>query len=171
MCWNPWRLKIDAFYLTETWHDAKFTCMSKLRQDEFTVLKKAKPRNGTTENTLLTFHGGVAFVVNSRLRVSPINVSFKCHNFEFFSAKVSRGSKSIIGLVVYRTGYASIAFFEEFEKLLNIMATYNEDVFILGDFNFHLESPDDRDAQKFFELLSSHVFESFVNKPTDRQRG
>ena len=51
------------------------------------------------------------------------------------------------------------------------MATYNEDFFILGDFNFHSESPDDTNAQKYFELLSSHGFESSVNKPTHRQGG
>ena len=58
-----------------------------------------------------------------------------------------------------------------FEKLLKIMATYNEDVLIFGHLNFHLKSPDDTDAQKFFELLSSHGFESSVNKPTHRQGG
>ena len=68
--------KIDAFFLTETWHDAESTCISRLRQDGFTVLEKARPRNCTT---LLTNHGGVAVVVNSRLHASPINVSFKCH--------------------------------------------------------------------------------------------
>ena len=81
------------------------------------------------------------------------------------------GFRSLIAFVVYRTRYASLAFFEEFENLVNILANYNENVFILGDFNFHLESSEDTDAQKFFQVLSSHGFEARVNKPTHRQGG
>ena len=96
------------------------------------MLEKAKPRNCTTEITLLTNHGRVSVVVNSRLCVSPMNFFFKCHNFEFLSAKIFQSSKSISGLVVYRTEYPFIAFFAKFEKLLNMMATYNETVFIFS---------------------------------------
>ena len=42
--------------------------------------------------------------------------------------RISSSSKSVIGLVVYRTGAASSLFYKEYENTLGILATYNEEV-------------------------------------------
>ena len=60
-------------------------------------------------------------------------------SFERLCVRISSSSKSVIGLVVYSTGTAFSLFYKEFENTLGILATYNEEVLILGDFNFHLE--------------------------------
>ena len=56
--------------------------------------------------------------------------------------RISSSSKSVIGLVVYRTDTAFSLFHKKFENTLGILATYNEEVSIMGDFNFYLEQPD-----------------------------
>ena len=80
-------------------------------------------------------------------------------------------NKLKFGLVVYRTGTASSLFHKEFENTLGILATYNEKVLILGDFNFHLEQPDNTDAQTFLKISRSHGFDSSTNQPTHNQKG
>ena len=73
-------------------------------------------------------------------------------SFEHLCVRISSSSKSVIGLVVYRTGAASSLFYKEFENTLGILATYNEEVLTLGDFNFHLEQSDNTDAQTFLNI-------------------
>ena len=85
--------------------------------------------------------------------------------------RISSSSKSVIGLVVYRTGAASLLFYKEFENTLGILATYNEEVLILGYFNFHLEQSNNTDAQTFLNILRSHGFDSSTSQPTHNQGG
>ena len=85
--------------------------------------------------------------------------------------RISSSSKSVIGLVVYRTGAASSLFHKKFENTSSILATYNEEVLILGVFNFHLEQSDNTDAQTFLNILRSHGFDSSTNQPTQNQGG
>ena len=80
-------------------------------------------------------------------------------------------SKTVIELIGYRTSAASSLFYEEFENTLCISAPYNEKVLILGDFNFHLEQPDNTDAQTFSNTLKSHGLKSSTNQPTHNQGG
>ena len=93
------------------------------------------------------------------------------HPIEHLCVRISSSSKSVIGLVVYLTGAASSLFYKKFENTLGILATYNEEVLILGDFNFHLEQSDNTDAQTFLKILSSHGFDSSTNQPTHSQGG
>ena len=92
-------------------------------------------------------------------------------SFEHLCVRISSSSESVIGLVVHRTGAASSLFYKKFKNTLGITATYNEEVSILCDFNFHLEQSDDTDAQTFLNILRSHGFDSSTNQPTHNQGG
>ena len=92
-------------------------------------------------------------------------------SFEHLCVRISSSSKSVLRVVVYRTGSASSLFYKEFENTLSLLATYNEEVLILGDFNFHLEQSDNTDAQTFLNILRSHGFDSSTNQPTHNQGG
>ena len=92
-------------------------------------------------------------------------------SFEHLCVRISSSPKSVIGLVIYRTGAAFSLFYKEFENILGILATYKEEVLILGDFNFHLEQPNNTDAQTFLNILRSHGFASSTNQPTHNQGG
>ena len=54
---------------------------------------------------------------------------------------------------------------------LEILATYNKEVLILGDFIFHLEQSDNTDAQTYLKILRSHGLYSSTKDPTHYQRG
>ena len=100
-----------------------------------------------------------------------IDVPLKASNFEFMCLRVSSRLKSVIGLVVYRTEYASCDFFAEFEEIMNIMSSYNEEVLVLRDFNFHLECFADKNAENFKNIFHMHDFKSCGVEPTHEQGG
>ena len=70
-------------------------------------------------------------------------------SFEHMCVRISSGSKSVIGLVVYRTGAAFSLFYQEFENTMDILATYNEEVLSLSNLTFHLVQPENTAAQTF----------------------
>ena len=51
-------------------------------------------------------------------------------SFEHLCVRISSSSKSVIGLVVYRTNATTSLFYREFENTLGVLATYNEEVLI-----------------------------------------
>ena len=164
--------KKGAMFMAETWHDPESISISKLRSRGLVVFEKAKPRLPESVNTLLTNHGGVAVAFNSMFRGMLLKLKLtSTASFAHLCVRISSSSKSVIGLVVYRTGAASSLFYKEFENTLGILATYKEEVLILGDFSFHLEQSDNTDAQTVLNILRSHGFESSTNQPTHNQGG
>ena len=132
------------------------------------VFNKARPRLLESVNTLLTNHEGVAVAFNSMFRGMLLKLTSTA-SFETLCVRISSSSKSVIGLVVYCTGAASSLFYKEFENTLGLLATYNEEVLLLGDFNFHLEQPENTDAQTILNILRSQGFDSSTNHPTHNQ--
>ena len=159
--------KMDVMFMAETWHDPESISISK---PGLVVFEKARPTLPESVNTLLTNHGGVAVAFNSMFRRMLLKLTSTA-SFEHLCVRISSSSKSVIGLVVYRTGAASSLFYKEFENTLGILATYNEEVLILSDFNFHLEQSDNTDAQTFLNTLRSHGFDLSTNQPTHNQGG
>ena len=162
--------KMDVTFMAEIWHDPESISISKLRSRGIVVFEKARPRLPESVNTLLTnqWRSGSGFQLH--VPGNAVKVNFNA-SFEHLCVRISSSSKSVIGLVVYRTGAASSLFYKEFENTLGILATYNEEVLILGDFNFHLEQSDNTDAQTFLNILRSHGFDSSTNQPTHNQGG
>ena len=118
--------KMDVMFMAETWHDPESISISKLRSRAFVVFEKARPRLPESLNTLLTNHG-VAGVFNSMFRRMLLKLTSTA-SFEHLCVRINSSSKSVIGLVVYRTGAASSLLYKEFENTLGILATYNEGV-------------------------------------------
>ena len=124
--------KRDVMFMAETWHDPEPISISKLWSQGLVVFEKARPRLPESVNTLLTNHGGVAVAFNSLFQEMLLKLTSTA-SFKHLYVRISSSSKSVIGLVVYLTGNAS---YKKFENTLGILATYNEEVLILGDFNF-----------------------------------
>ena len=106
---------MDVMFMAETWHDPESISISKLRSRGLVVFEKARPRLPESVNTLLTNHGGVAVAFNSMFRGMVLKLTSTA-SFEHLCVRISSSSKSVIGLVVYRTGAASSLFYKEFEN-------------------------------------------------------
>ena len=163
--------KIDRLFLAETWHDSDSVCISSLRQKGMEIHKQARQGKPEKINKLSTNHGRVAAVVNAGFELLPLHVAKHSIHFEHICVRVSSKSRSVIVSVVYRTGYASCEFYDDFSKIMNTLSTYNEKVIILEDFNFHLEQADDTFTQNFSNLLILHNFHSSIDQPTHKLGG
>ena len=161
---------MDVMFKAKTWHDPKSISINKLPSRGLVVFEKARPSLLESVNTLLTNHEGVTVAFNSMFRRMLLKLTSNA-SFEHLCVRISSSSESVIVLVFYRTGAASSLFYKEFENTLGILATYNEEVLILGDFNFYLEQFDNTDAQTFLKILRSHGFDSSTNQPTHNQGG
>ena len=150
--------KMNVMFMAETWHDPESISIIKLRSRGLVVFEKARPRLPESVNTLLTNHGGISVAFNSMFRGMLLKLTSTA-SFEHLCVKTNSSSKSVIRLVVYCTIAASSLFYKEFENTLHILATYNEEVLILGAFSFHLEQSDNIDVQRFSNILRSHGFD------------
>ena len=113
-------------------------------------------------------HEGVAVAFNSMFREMLLKF-ISTAGFENLCLRLSSSSMKVIGFVVYRKESASSLFYKEFKSTLGIPATYNEEIWIMGDFIFHLQQSDITDAQTFLNIPRSHGFDSSTNQATHNQ--
>ena len=94
-----------------------------------------------------------------KINAIVIDVPLKVSTFEFMCLKVSSKLKFFIDLIVYRTRYASCDFFAEFEEVMNIMSSYNEEVVVLGVLIFSW-SVMQKGKQKILKIFSTCTISS-----------
>ena len=97
------------------------------------VHKQARQRKPDKINKLSTNHGRVAAAIKAGFELLPLHVAKQSIHFDPICARICSKSRSVIVLVMYRTGYASCRFYDDFSKIMNTLSTYNEEVIILGD--------------------------------------
>jgi len=66
----------------------------------------------------------------------------------------------VIIVVIYRQGSATIqpTFFEELSSVFDVVATFQEAVYVVGDFNVRFDRHDDPHTKHFMDLLSYYGF-------------
>ena len=57
-------------------------------------------------------------------------------------------------------------FFEEFSEYLSVLIASQCKLFIVWDFNFHMDVADDTDAIKLKDILETFDLSQFINEPT-----
>ena len=127
-----------------------------------------KPRSGNERG------GGVGFIYRSYIKLSEHTIPiFK--SFESICVKFTIASKSYIIqfqylnllLTVYRPPSSSVKEFKtEFSSLLETLVSLPSELIISGDFNFHVDSPNEANSKSFLRLLESFSLKQHVNFPT-----
>ena len=85
---------------------------------------------------------------------------------------LKHGSSELRVIVIYRIPYSAAhpistsVFLDEFPAYLESVVMSSEPLLITGDFNIHVNVPNDSDAARFLELLTSMGLEQHVDKPT-----
>ena len=93
-------------------------------------------------------------------------------SFEFGEWILKHGSSKLRVIVIYRIPYyaahpvSTSVFLDEFPAYLESVVMSPEPLLITGDFNIHVDVPNDKDAARFLELLTSMGLEQHVDKPT-----
>ncbi|KAJ8034276.1 hypothetical protein HOLleu_21042 [Holothuria leucospilota] len=117
--------------------------------------------------------GGIGLLIKSGFKVKE-NEAQRFVSFELMDTTISSGSTFLRIITIYRPPPSSRnkltprMFFSEFSVLLESIAIFRGELLILGDFNFHVDIPNDREASCFMDLLDSAGFQQHVHVATHR---
>ena len=154
---------VDICILTETWlskNDSDITWL------QYTVLNKA-PYQMLTSNRTGRKGGDVALIVKSYLRVKQIGEG-QLRSFQFCKWQVQVHHTSITLVSIYHPPYnnktkvANVEFLDEYTYWLAETSANDKNLVICGDYNMHVNNPNDEDAANFLETnaalgLKQHV--------------
>ena len=110
-------------------------------------------------------------LLNEAIDVRKVD-SGERRSFEFGEWILKHGSSKLRVIVIYRIPYSAAhpvstsVFLDEFPAYLESVVMSPEPLLITGDFNIHVDVPNDKGAARFLELLTSMGLEQHVDKPT-----
>ena len=152
----------DIFAVTETWlglHQCSINeLLASLPGYNFYHCPRAGKRGG-----------GVAFIVRPNINVT-VNILQHFHYFEYMDITINVSGIVSRIILVYRPpsnkGNSSLSFLREFSTLMESLLTAENRLIVLGDFNFHVEDPNNSDAQKFLTMIADFGLVQHVNVST-----
>ena len=122
--------------------------------------------------------GGIAMLYKNTIQLKSNNKVTKYKSFQVMESLLSAGTEMVRLVNIYRPPYTKKArftectFLEEFEDYLGTLSTKPGVPIIAGDFNFHVQRPDDHYPKRFLELLSHYQLQQHVpSVPTHDQGG
>ncbi|KAF7644646.1 hypothetical protein LDENG_00218380, partial [Lucifuga dentata] len=143
--------------LTETWLDN--SCSA-------TVLIEAAPPNFNFLNVSRVTRrgGGIAAIFNDTIQCNKISLG-EFNSFEYLCTVV-KTSPSILLVTIYRPPKNCAHFIDDFSELLSIICTGFSSFILTGDFNIHIDNPNDNTAKEFCALLDTFELLQHVTGPT-----
>ena len=159
---------IDIFLFVETWlkHDDQVEIGELERNGECVFIHE--PRSGHRQG------GGVGCLVRAGLNAMK-KANTKPKTFECLEIELQCNGKTVTLIVVYRpepttqNNYQISEFFDEFTQFLAHYQTYQHEVVITGDFNFHMNKPYENRVVQFNNILEMFDLVQHVKAPTHRE--
>ena len=159
-------LHLDAIVITESWHlKLEDVAVQRAAPCGYTIFGQArKPMNQNASAA----GGGILIYLRKGMKSSELDLGIQPTTFEAFALKMSTSYGPVCLLAIYRPGSQAVTsqFFDEFQAVLESIATRNSQLLILGDFNIHLDSLADQNAIKFKETLCHFGLLQHINEPT-----
>ena len=163
-------LSLDLLFLVETWHDENSVCIGRLRQTGLQVNDQPRPRS--VPASLSTNHGGVAIISSTRVHQSRLNIhDFHIQSFEMVCSRIMCGTKSLLAILIYRTGPISSIFFDELSQILEVYAVCEQHIILAGDLNIRIERSDDTNTQKLLQVTATYGLSYNVSSSTHKLGG
>ena len=150
---------IDFLFLTESWlsSDCPPSVTNSLTPPGYSFLHVSRPTGGG---------GGVAAIFRSKYSLTSITTPTFA-SFEHMLLRLTCKTKSYFFLIIYRPPSCSKAsFLSDFASLMEELAAYPSELISLGDFNLHLDDPDDTYATSFLTLLETFDLKQHISMPT-----
>ena len=150
---------IDFLALSETWLKSNSLPME---LNAFTPAGYSFFHNPRNEGR----GGGVGFLFRSAFRFTRLNLP-EFTSFELISGKLTMDSASYIFVNIYRPPSCSASsFLLEFSTLLEHLVSSPSEIFLSGDFNFHVNNKNDSIANSFTSLLDAFGLHQLIDFPT-----
>ncbi|XP_030839545.1 uncharacterized protein LOC115923269 [Strongylocentrotus purpuratus] len=116
--------------------------------------------------------GGVGVLLHKGFKVS-VNREFTFKSFEHIDLMLrSSGSTDLRLVVIYRPPSSArkretlSTFFNELSTLVEVLCINHQRLLIVGDFNVHVDDPNNVDAQRFLSLLDVANLHNHIKSPT-----
>ena len=160
--------KADLFAVSESW----------LTVNDTAILSEITPQGYTLHHCPRSDRrgGGTALILKESINVEKVSVAGK-GSFEASEWLVNPAATTRLRVViVYRPPYSvkhpvsTSTFITEFSDYLESLVMSSEPLLILGDFNIHMDLPDDTDCRNMCDLLVSMGLKQHVLQPT-HERG
>ena len=151
----------DVCCLTETWlKKGDSSKISEIKELGFNIQCKSRTGRG----------GGVAIVYKKNLKLTRQN-SRTYGSFEHIESVVESSNQGLLRICcVYRSGTAGRAnisdFCEDFDDYLGHLIHLPGKLIITGDFNIHMEDPQNTDTKRFQSVLFQHNLIQHVSEST-----
>ena len=151
-------------FITETW----------LKSNHDAIICDLIPRGYTyirSDRKLQRTGGGLMIIFKTTLQVNKVNNDTH-DSFECLECRVVLNNRNVDFIVIYRPPTSNKnktsprQFIDEFQPFIIDKSTSSDSLFILGDFNFHINNNNDHSAMEFIQTMSSFNFDQVVNKPT-----
>ncbi|NJL57478.1 hypothetical protein HC928_21855 [bacterium] len=155
---------LDFLSLTETWHTTgDDVCLHLAAPQDYAVVDVARSTGRG---------GGVALIYRRHFRCYRIALP-ACQTLEAVCVRLTSNNEPIVVLTLYRPGSCrpSLQFFEELASLLEVLVLHSCPVVIGGDFNIHMEDPDDPDTRRLNDLLAGFSMTQHVQGSTHHNQG
>ena len=148
---------LTFMFLTETWLD---------QDNSAAVHIESSPPNFSfiSETRMHKKGGGVSILFNELLKCKQMFYgSFT--SFEYVALQVNSSSRAIF-LNIYRPPKYCTYFFDDLVELLSLICTDFDCVLIVGDFNIHVDKPEDRWTKELCCVLDNFGLTQHVTQPT-----
>ena len=116
--------------------------------------------------------GGTGIIFKSCYPVKETPLPCEFSTFEKTCVTVkSQSSKSVVFVVLYRTGPLSSMFVHELDSLLSHICSQSDNIVVMGDMNVHFEKVNDRMVKECVEMFMSYGFRQQIFEPTHIEGG
>ena len=118
--------------------------------------------------------GGVALLIRDGFHVHMKDLC-EYESMECMDIVISSASTSFELVIIYRpppsteNGLTSTRFFEELSSFMETLTVGLDNLLITGDFNIHVDEPEDRETSKFLNILDMHHLQQHVTEPTHKK--
>ena len=149
--------QIDILAMTETWLSSCDTaaCLDDISPPDFSLFHCPRPFGRG---------GGVAFLVRETFKVEIIHTP-KFMSFEAICILVKHSSITANFICIYRPPGCANMFFDEFPNFLENTLQFQDELYIFGDFNIHLDKPS-VNTRSFLDILDTFSLHQHVTFPT-----
>ena len=163
-------LDLDLYIIVETWCDPNNrkhqATISKITDKTYSV--KHAPRVGRSGGGILVFHKKNLNIK----KMKPPNTN----TFEIMEILVQNKCKKLRFVVIYRPEpdteknlYTMTECYKEFTELFAYYKSLKEETVFCGDYNFHVNNPNDSKAMKFIEILDTFELRQHVKESTHKE--
>ena len=153
---------LDILGLTETRVLQDSAALTHCTPPSHQVLHNARPSTSRSSRG-----GGVAIIAAKRLDCKRYKYVEKVTTFEFIIIQFQGIDRPCLVANVYRPPSSSVTtFMNEFSNFIETLNIPNRDLVIMGDFNIHVDDPDDSNGTQFCNLLNDLSMQNHVKVPT-----